>query len=156
MRCSSGILGFLFSAVLLLASTIPSLAFADSAAKPTKSPLKKLFPSMSIFDKKMNARSGMFEIIDVDKQKLAKEFEAPKEVQQPKPQLTEGQLKAQRIEQNLRYVSDKPGENPVRAPGTVQSIRVSPDAPAPAKGMIGAIRLGDKELASQYAEELLF
>ncbi len=97
----------------------------------------------------------MFEIIDVDKQKLAKEFEAPKEVQQPKPQLTEGQLKAQRIEQNLRYVSDKPGENPVRAPGTVQSIRVSPDAPAPAKGMIGAIRLGDKELASQYADDLI-
>ncbi|HQH25843.1 MAG TPA: hypothetical protein PLP17_00490 [Oligoflexia bacterium] len=55
----------------------------------------------------------------------------------------------------LSFRSDNPDETPVLPPQETPEVRVEPDAPGPIKGMIRALRDGDRELAADYADSFV-
>lgn len=144
LKTASLSIAILCSIIALLLAPAPSFA-ADKAVRiatksKTAKPLSRFHKTPSLFRKGINPRGSFFEIEDLDDNES---FTAPEPKKETLEELLEKEVS--------RVVSDNPSKDPIVAPSVRTSVRINPNAPAEAKGLLGAIRLRNKPLAKQYA-----
>ena len=141
-----------FAALAVFLTVQSSPAFADGKRQTAlpknklNTPITKITSALSIFSNKLNPRSGMFDVVHVENEEAKQEFVAPEPPKKTKQEL---------LEEQLEYYSSDPKTQPIPKPHERASVRVSPDAPAPIRGMLGAKRMGDMALAEQYADQFV-